>query len=74
MAQRPFSRRKAKKATIVVRWSLNSDSRGAHAFSALRCGPEVVIAASLELGVANANGITLGVGERFRRQRERAMP
>lgn len=32
------------------------------------------IAASLELGVANANGVMLGVGERFRRQREGAMP
>jgi hemoglobin len=32
------------------------------------------IAASLELGVANANGIMLRVGERFRRQREGAMP
>ena len=32
------------------------------------------IAASLELGVANANGIMLGVGERFRRQQEGAMP
>ncbi len=32
------------------------------------------IAASLELGVANANGIMLGVGERFRRQEEGAMP
>ena len=32
------------------------------------------IAASLELGVANANGTMLGVGERFRRQREGALP
>ena len=32
------------------------------------------IAASLELGVANANGVMLGVGERFKRQREGAMP
>ena len=32
------------------------------------------IAASLELGVANANGIMLGVGERFRRQKEGAAP
>jgi hypothetical protein len=41
-----------------------------------RCGvvPQVVVAASLKFGVANANGIVLGVGERFRRQREGAMP
>ena len=32
------------------------------------------IAASLELGVANANGVMLGVGQRFRRQEEGAMP
>jgi hemoglobin len=32
------------------------------------------IAASLELGVANANGILLGIGERFRRQQEGAIP
>jgi len=32
------------------------------------------IAASLELGVANANGVMLGVGERFKRQQEGAMP
>jgi hemoglobin len=32
------------------------------------------IAASLELGVANANGTMLGIGERFRRQQEGAMP
>jgi hemoglobin len=32
------------------------------------------IAASLELGVANANGIMLGIGDRFRRQQEGAMP
>lgn len=32
------------------------------------------IAASLELGIANANGIMLGLGERFRRQQEGAMP
>ena len=32
------------------------------------------IAASLELGVANANGIMLGLGERFRRQQDGAMP
>lgn len=32
------------------------------------------IAASLELGVANANGVLIGVGERFRRQQEGAMP
>jgi hemoglobin len=32
------------------------------------------IAASLELGVANANGAMLGVGERFRRGEERAAP
>ena len=32
------------------------------------------IAASLELGVANANGIMLGVGERFRREQEGATP
>jgi|ERR1700722_2246109 hemoglobin len=32
------------------------------------------IAASLELGVANANGVMLGVGERFRPQRDGAMP
>jgi hemoglobin len=31
------------------------------------------IAASLELGVANANGVMLGIGERFRRQEEGAM-
>ena len=31
------------------------------------------IAASLELGVANANGVMLGVGERFRRQQEGAV-
>jgi hemoglobin len=32
------------------------------------------IAASLELGVANANGIMLRLGERFRRQQEGSMP
>ncbi len=32
------------------------------------------IAASIELGVANANGVLIGVGERFRRQQEGAMP
>jgi hemoglobin len=32
------------------------------------------IAASLELGVANVNGIMLRLGERFRRQQEGAMP
>jgi hemoglobin len=32
------------------------------------------IAASLELGVANANGIMLGVGERLRRPQEEATP
>jgi hemoglobin len=32
------------------------------------------IAASLELGVANANGVMLGVGERFRRQEAGATP
>jgi hemoglobin len=32
------------------------------------------IAASLELGVANANGVMLGLGERFRRQQQGAMP
>ena len=32
------------------------------------------IAASLELGVANATGIMLGVGERFRRQQGGTMP
>jgi hemoglobin len=32
------------------------------------------IAASLELGVANANGIMLGVGERLRRPQEGATP
>jgi hemoglobin len=32
------------------------------------------IATSLELGVANANGVMLGVGERFRPQRDGAMP
>jgi hemoglobin len=31
------------------------------------------IAASLELGVANANGVMLGLGERFRRQQEGAV-
>jgi hemoglobin len=32
------------------------------------------IAASLELGIANANGVMLAVGERFRRQGEEARP
>ncbi len=32
------------------------------------------IAASLELGVANANGVMLGIGDRFRRQQQGAMP
>jgi hemoglobin len=32
------------------------------------------IAASLELGIANANGVMLGVGERFRHQRQGTMP
>ncbi len=32
------------------------------------------IAASLELGIANANGTMLRVGERFRHQQEGAMP
>src|SRR5215831_11677725 len=32
------------------------------------------IAASLELGVANANGVMLRIGERFRRQQEGAVP
>jgi hemoglobin len=32
------------------------------------------IAASLELGVANANGVMLGIGERFRSRREGATP
>jgi hemoglobin len=32
------------------------------------------IAASLELGVANANGVMLGIGERFRHQRRGTMP
>jgi hypothetical protein len=32
------------------------------------------IATSLELGIANANGIMLGLGKRFRRQQEGAVP
>jgi hemoglobin len=32
------------------------------------------IAESLELGIANPNGIMLGLGKRFRRQQKGAMP